>query len=261
MRLSDFSDWYRLRAHLARPWAFVRLRTRTDRPPVYEVPFRNGRTFRLRNVPMDYHVFHRIFARDEYGVDGVAPGSFDTVIDLGGHVGSFAVRAAPLARRVLTFEPHPGNFELLKQNIEPYPNVSARCVAVAGKRGTATLHVSDMPAAHSLYRPKAARAMVGTAQVETITLADILLENGVERCDLLKIDVEGAEYDLLLALPDELWPRIRRIAMEYDPLPNAPPTWNIEHLARFLSEKGQRVNYYASKRHADKGHLFSVRAD
>jgi FkbM family methyltransferase len=261
VRLDDFRDWFHLRAHLAQPWAFVLLRTKTDRPPVYEVPLRNGKVFRLRNVPMDYHVFHRIFARDEYQVDALAPGSLDTVIDLGGHIGSFAVRAAPLARRVLTFEPHPDNFKFLKQNTETYANVTARCMAVAGKRGTATLHVSDIPAAHSLYRPKAAQAIVGTAQVETITLADILLENQVDCCDLLKIDVEGAEYDILYGLPDDLWPRIRRVAMEYDPLPNGPPTWNIQDLARFLTDRGQRVRFYPSKRHPDKGHLYSARSE
>ena len=40
----------------------------------------------------------------------------------------------------------------------------------------------------------------------------------VERIDLLKIDVEGAELDVLAGVEDEHWPLIRQISMEVEPM-------------------------------------------
>jgi FkbM family methyltransferase len=45
-------------------------------------------------------------------------------------------------------------------------------------------------------------------------LSDVLEEEGIERIDLLKVDVEGAELDVLRGIRDEHWGRIRQIVME-----------------------------------------------
>jgi len=52
---------------------------------------------------------------------------------------------------------------------------------------------------------------------EVRTLGGILREHSVERIDLLKIDVEGAELDVLAGLEDSQWPLVRQLAMEIDP--------------------------------------------
>lgn len=48
------------------------------------------------------------------------------------------------------------------------------------------------------------------------TLSAMIREQGVERIDLLKIDVEGAEMDVLAGIEDEHWPLIRQLAMEVE---------------------------------------------
>lgn len=151
MRLSDFSDWFALRRHLTHPWAFLRLRKKPPAEPFYEIAFRNGGTFRIRTRPGDRHTFHRLWARDEYRLKGLAPGSLGTVVDIGAHIGTFAVRAASLARRVLCYEPAPENLELLRRNVAPYPNVVVHPLAVAGRRGPVRLYLRENPAAHSLW--------------------------------------------------------------------------------------------------------------
>ncbi|MFG2082155.1 amino acid adenylation domain-containing protein [Micromonospora tulbaghiae] len=46
------------------------------------------------------------------------------------------------------------------------------------------------------------------------TLSDVVRERGVERIDLLKVDVESAEYEVLQGIDDEHWPLIRQVVVE-----------------------------------------------
>ncbi|MBI2932063.1 MAG: FkbM family methyltransferase [Planctomycetes bacterium] len=259
MRLSDIGDWLRLRRHLARPWEFVRSRHAPPPAPVYEIPFRDGGSVRLRDAPMDRHIFHRIFARDEYALDGVLPGAWDTVIDIGAHIGLFAVRVAPLARRVLSYEPSDENHALLVENVRRFAHVRPHRAAVAGKRGTVTLYRSDNPSAHSMF-PAEHERKTGATIVDSLALADIFEEHQIDRCDLLKLDCEGAEYDVLYALPRELWPRIERLAMEFHPVAGGPAEWRGEALARYLRDIGHRVELRPSKKNPAKGLLFSIKS-
>ncbi|HEX7241145.1 MAG TPA: FkbM family methyltransferase, partial [Longimicrobiaceae bacterium] len=48
------------------------------------------------------------------------------------------------------------------------------------------------------------------------TLSQVLREEGIERVDLLKVDVEKSEYDVLLGVEEADWPRIRQLVMEVD---------------------------------------------
>jgi FkbM family methyltransferase len=260
MRLSDFGDWFVLRRHLLRPWAFLRLRKRPPAEPVYNIALRDGGVFRIRMQDQDRHTFHRIFARDEYRLNGVPPGSFDTVVDIGAHIGVFALRVAGLARRVLCYEPAPESFELLRRNIGRFPHVRLHPAAVAGRRGTATLYLGKNPSAHSLF-PAEGQTSRGAIPVECVTLEDVFREHSLERCDLLKLDCEGAEYEILYQAPPELWRRIARVALEYHPAGGTDPRWSGEALARYLNEMGHRTELRPSKRHPRKGLLFAERRD
>ena len=255
MRLSDFTDWLTLRRHLAEPWAFVRSRKSEMIAPL-DLRFKDGAVVRLRPAPMDRHTFHRIFARDEYRLNDLPPGALGTVIDVGAHIGLFAVRVAPLAKRVLSFEPVVANFEALKQNVAHYAHVTPVCKAVAGTRGSATIFVSANPSAHSMH-PAEADRRTGATSVETLSLADVFAEHAVDRCDLLKLDCEGAEYEILDALPDDHWPRIRRIAMEFHPVEGGPAGWTGPALATRLESRGFRVELLPHPNHPAKGHLFA----
>ncbi|HEX7241857.1 MAG TPA: FkbM family methyltransferase, partial [Longimicrobiaceae bacterium] len=48
------------------------------------------------------------------------------------------------------------------------------------------------------------------------TLSSVIREEGIERIDLLKVDVEKSEYDVLRGIEDGHWPRIRQVVMEVD---------------------------------------------
>ncbi len=258
MRLADLGDYWKLRGLIEDPWSFVRRRKRPSSEPHYDVRFKDGGSIRLRNAPMDRHIFNNVFARDEYRLNPFAPGSLGTVLDVGAHIGTFAVRVAPLAKRVICFEPMPDNFALLQQNVRRLAHVAVVNRAVGAERGTQTIYASANPSAHSMF-PAEADRRGSPVQVETVTLADVFAEHAVETCDMLKLDCEGAEYPILLGLAGEFWPRIRRIEMEYHPVDGAAPEWSGRHLAGHLEKAGYKVDLIPARHKEGKGHIFASR--
>ena len=76
-------------------------------------------------------------------------------------------------------------------------------------------------------------------EVETISLEDIFLKNNIQRCDLLKIDVEGAEYAILFSAPDIIFEKIESISMEYHPDVNKDK--RKDDLVRLFENKGYQT--------------------
>ena len=72
-------------------------------------------------------------------------------------------------------------------------------------------------------------------QVTAIELAEAFTEYEIESCELLKLDCEGAEFDILYHCGDCL-PRIQQIAMEVHA--GSEPEQNIEFLESFLTSNG-----------------------
>jgi len=53
-----------------------------------------------------------------------------------------------------------------------------------------------------------------TVSCEITTVSKVILEHGLDRVDLLKVDVEGAELEVLEGVASESWPRIRQVVVE-----------------------------------------------
>lgn len=136
-------------------------------------------------------------------------------VDIGANIGTyalwFAAQAAPDAR-IVALEPHPRTFEKLRFNIAANGagNVLPLRLAVAGESGTLTLHNDgggNIGGASLIGQNDAGR----NDMVEAMPLGAIAADQGLERIDLLKIDVEGFEDRALLPLfsqaPPGLWPR------------------------------------------------------
>src|SRR3989344_1810380 len=137
------------------------------------------------------------------------------IIDIGAHIGSFSVYAARQAENssIFSFEPSPENYFQLNKNIalNRLTNVHSFQKAVAAHSGRAPFYYDRFNnAAHSIV--KETKDFI---DVDCTTLKDILLEFKIEYCDFLKVDCEGAEYEILFNTPAEILKRIKRIALEY----------------------------------------------
>lgn len=179
----------------------------------------------LRPDSFDFPIFGECWLRDVYRLERL-PRPIGTVVDLGGNVGLFTTRAARLgAERVIAVEPVGANRRLLERNVAACgvaERVRVVSEAISGRSGErlAMQLSADNSGGHSLQR--AAGTGAGVEEVTTVSLADLFAREGVERCALLKCDVEGAEYDALLAAPLEVLGRVERIAVELHLTPDLP---------------------------------------
>lgn len=166
-------------------------------------------------------VYNETTQRDEYRlVDLVVSGdSIKTVLDLGGNVGFFAIRAAQTfpGSHVISYEADPDNAKEFRRNLGRVQYaVSERITlvpaAVSGEAGTVTL-ASGLAGCSWVNRDE--RVPPDEAEiidVPAVSINDVLSEH--ETVDLLKIDVEGAEYDVIANADDELLERVGHVAME-----------------------------------------------
>ena len=184
----------------------------------YLLRLRDGATFQVRNF-MDAWIVKEVYLDRDYERYGVALQPGWTVVDIGACLGGFAVFAARRAPgiRVHAFEPAPESYRLLCQNLElnGIDNVTAHPAAVAAASGPLTLYTFAGHAEQNSMTPTRAQVDSLAVTVEGLALADLFDRLGLARCDFLKIDCEGAEFDILLSAPPELFGRVRHICMEY----------------------------------------------
>jgi FkbM family methyltransferase len=139
----------------------------------------------------DFQVLAEVLVDREYDVRPAQPPRL--VVDLGAHVGisvAFFHAAFPRAR-ILAVEPDPATFRLLERNVGHLPRVELRRVAVGKAHGAGAV----VPGAAS-WENRVVASSAG--DVEIVTL-DELATDDAEVPALLKIDVEGAEWDVLSA--------------------------------------------------------------
>jgi len=123
------------------------------------------------------------------------------VLDVGAYDGEWARRMLDrYPCRVEAFEPDPTSFPRLLQRLGNEPRFRASQVALGREDTTATIALDLMGS--SLYAP---RGVFGSAPVEVRDVAAILDELGVDNVDLMKVNIEGGEYDLFERLIETGW--------------------------------------------------------
>jgi FkbM family methyltransferase len=141
-----------------------------------------------------------VFAERLYDAD--LPATPRAIIDLGAHIGMsvlFFSERYPSAR-ILAVEPNPANFAKLERNVAGIPNVALMPVAVGGEPGTGWLDVGQESWRSMLVGdPDEAEAV----RVPVRTLDQLVERFGCEPAEtLLKVDVEGAEWEVLSRATD-----------------------------------------------------------
>jgi FkbM family methyltransferase len=133
-------------------------------------------------------------------------GSGATFVDIGAHIGTYSLRAAPIvgpAGRVIAIEPNPETVRKLQGNIQASGAQTITVEPFACSDAEATLELFAGPQSNSgetsLSQTNASRdQQAGTSyKVRARPLDAILQEAGVTRVDAVKIDVEGAEVMVL----------------------------------------------------------------
>lgn len=137
----------------------------------------------------------------------VRPG--DTVIDIGGNIGIYALRFAALAGpsgKVVTFEPDPVNFQRMTGHIAlnaPLHPIAVRA-AIGAEEQVLRLYrvVESNSGMNRIITHAEVDPHTPYSEVQVLSLGNALAGTGVDRADLIKIDVEGFEDAVLQGCMD-----------------------------------------------------------
>jgi FkbM family methyltransferase len=155
----------------------------------------------IRPGASDAYVVRQVFSREEYKplLDAESP---ELIIDCGANIGCtscYLLSRFPNARLV-AIEPDPESSELCLKNLQPFADRSTVLTAAVWS------HCRTLSLARGVYRDGlawATQVAEGDApDVDAVDLPTVLQNSSSERISILKVDIEGSEYQLLTHEPD-----------------------------------------------------------
>ena len=207
----------------------------------------------------DFAIANELFLDRQYRFcDEAIKKARHCVIDVGGHLGFFSIMASLLNPNIpiYTFEPHIGNYELLKTNLKNnrIKNVYPKQLAVSDQAGEAELLISKEDLSHSIVKTIEPTGKI--QKVQTTTLERIFQKNQIEHCDLLKLDCEGSEFKIIYSAPKTIVSKIIHIFLEYhDWIDNE----NSKELKFFLKQLGYKIEQYPNSKMPELGFLWCTK--
>lgn len=217
--------------------------------------FRKGLNVVCRQGTRDWDVVHELLFAGSYNRAlkylHSQPGT-PRVLDLGGNIGLFSLLAASSNQQasVVAFEPGPPNYRFFEMNRLANPfladRIALRKQAVGGvARTTEWFFDEGNPGGSGLFGASGSHFPVQIVTFEAV------VDSIQEPISLVKIDIEGAEYEILLKTPAATWQRIQAISLELHEDP-AHLMSNTEFLKRlqgygFALEQESVCAYFLSR--------------
>lgn len=185
------------------------LRLRNN-PPSVDVRFKVGYNDML--YPNFLEFFHYGFYDEVDFKDGV-------LIDIGANIGCFTKFALTRgAKKVYSVEPCKTSLDVLRDNFEDDDNVEIIDKAIDKVQGeTEMFYRPECSPMSSFYKEELGKGgvVVKSQKVETILLSDLVRDYNIGHIDVLKIDIEGKEYDVFDSIDSELLSKIDQIVLEF----------------------------------------------
>ena len=141
------------------------------------------------------------------------PKNMDIVIDAGAAHGLYALKVSGEAKKVIAIEAHPWNCKLLLENVSRnrlQKKILVLHAALCGRNVPVTLFEAKDTVSHNIFGGSGRKILVSP-----ITLREIINRYG--DVDLMKMDIEGAEFEVLLTAEDKILKRIDKMVIELHP--------------------------------------------
>jgi len=218
--------------------SYVGLRTL---PLPFDVHCRDGAAYRLEEF-YDIETLWQIYVRRVYDVRP----EHRTILDAGANIGLFACYAAGASPGcvVHAVEPFPPTVRRLRETVQRNQLEERICihdVALSSASGSASMS-AVAPASQMVHvvHDSVGNGNDSAVAVPALTLAALIERIGADRIDLLKMDIEGSEYDVLGSASADTLAPVQSITLEYHrPDPQRPSA--KRDLARHLAACGFTV--------------------
>lgn len=179
----------------------------------------------------DQSVFNEIFKLKEYrSADDVIKNAKHAIVDVGAHAGFFSMYCRSLNTKVKIYaiEPEPANLKLLKQHltenkisgVEVIPGALAaqtekRQLVLSTDSHNHHLVGSSSGSLFSDYSDTTDDDVNKTISVQAFSFADFCKKNKITRISLLKMDIEGGEYEVFDGMSAEDFTMVNYVILEY----------------------------------------------
>jgi FkbM family methyltransferase len=167
---------------------------------------------------LDYKVINETWIENVYRIHQYHFSGDKVFVDIGANIGSVSIFVDSFNKiledkiKVYAVEPEPNNIDLLNYNIlnNPTENITIVNNAVWHEEGTVT--VSNKGGNSSIvYKTDS-----DFSHIEAITIEHLLNKYNIKEVDVMKIDIEGAEFDLIINTPAEILAKIKYLTLEFD---------------------------------------------
>ena len=167
---------------------------------------------------LDYKVINETWVENVYRIHQYHFSGDKVFVDIGANIGSVSIFVDSFNKiledkiKVYAVEPEPNNIDLLNYNIlnNPTENITIVNNAVWHEEGTVT--VSNKGGNSSIvYKTDS-----DFSHIEAITIEHLLNKYNIKEVDVMKIDIEGAEFDLIINTPAEILAKIKYLTLEFD---------------------------------------------
>ena len=215
---------------------------------------KSGLKLKIRTGTTDIMVLTNVWLIQEYLDDEFNIENNDVVLDIGGHIGLFALFASQFCKKgkIFCFEPIKENYDILLENLElnAIKNIIPLNLAVYDDSKKVKMYLNEDDAGHSIILPSSK-----SIQADSISLKKIFDDNKIDICNFAKIDCEGSEYSIIDTLPPEYLKRINKMAIEYHFADSKP------ELAKNLISKIENADFHVRKKshYNDMGFLYARR--
>ncbi len=204
---------------------------------------RNGYVFMGNPGKGDGLIINEIWGNHIYTPAGFEIKPTDIVVDIGAHKGYFTIFASQFitSGKIFSFEPLKSNFAMIKKNLvlNDVTSVQPMPYAVTGKKEQRYLYVSTQNAGGmSMIKEWFHQTQIQSYKVACIQLKDIFTQCDIKKIDFLKIDCEGAEYEILLNTPKNVMNKISKISMEYHQIGEL----KVENIINFLQKNNFKTS-------------------
>lgn len=167
-----------------------------------------------------------------------------TFVDLGANEGYFTVIGAGLcgsAGHVLAIEPQRRLLPVIEENLRlnASPHVRLVNAAVGDQPGTSVIHLTASTNTGGSGFHRHSKYALPTQEVTVMTLEQVLDSHKISRVDLMKVDIEGHEYEALMGSPQVFEShRIRAVALELHPAILAKRGKDVSDITSMLKRFG-----------------------